>query len=58
MKLGYVRVSFQDQNEEIQIRQLNEVGVDFIHKGKVSGATINREKLNEMINNYLRTFIR
>ncbi len=51
MKLGYVRVSSQDQNEERQIRQLNEIGMDFIYKEKVSGATINREKLNEMINN-------
>ncbi|WP_043014324.1 recombinase family protein, partial [Clostridium perfringens] len=51
MKLGYVRVSSQDQNEERQIRQLNEIGMDFIYKEKVSGATINREKLNELINN-------
>ncbi len=31
MKLGYVRVSSQDQNEERQIRQLNEIGMDFIY---------------------------
>lgn len=30
MKLGYVKVSSQDQNEERQIRQLNEVGMDLI----------------------------
>ena len=41
MKLGYIRVSSQDQNEERQIRLLNEVNMDFIYKEKVSGSTIN-----------------
>ncbi|RDY22449.1 recombinase family protein [Romboutsia maritimum] len=48
-KIGYVRVSSQDQNEERQIKQLNEIGVDFIYQEKVSGATMDRDKLNKML---------
>lgn len=47
-KIGYVRVSSQDQNEERQIKQLNEIGVDFIYQEKISGATLDRKKLNKM----------
>lgn len=49
-KIGYVRVSSQDQNQERQIRQLNEIGIDMIYQEKVSGATINREQLQKMLN--------
>ena len=49
-KIGYVRVSSQDQNQERQIRQLNEIGIDIIYQEKVSGATINREQLQKMLN--------
>lgn len=48
-KIGYVRVSSQKQNEERQIRQLNEIGVDFIYQEKISGATLDRKELNKMI---------
>lgn len=48
-KIGYVRVSSQDQNEERQIIQLNEIGVDFIYQEKISGATLDRKELNKML---------
>lgn len=48
-KIGYVRVSSQYQNEERQIKQLNEIGVDIIYQEKVSGATLDREQLNKML---------
>lgn len=48
-KIGYVRVSSQDQNEERQIKQLNEIGVDFIYQEKISGATLDRKELNKML---------
>ncbi len=48
-KIGYIRVSSQDQNEERQILQLNEVGVDFIYQEKISGATLDRKELNKML---------
>ncbi|MBW9146808.1 recombinase family protein [Clostridium estertheticum] len=47
-KIGYVRVSSQDQNEEMQIKQLNEIGVDIIYQEKISGATLDREKLKNI----------
>lgn len=49
-KIGYVRVSSQDQNQERQIKQLNEIGMDIIYQEKVSGATMNREELQKMLN--------
>lgn len=48
-RIGYVRVSSQDQNEERQIKQLNEIGVDFIYQEKISGATLDRKELNKML---------
>lgn len=48
-KIGYVRVSSQDQNEERQIKQLNEIGVDIIYQEKISGATLDRKELNKML---------
>lgn len=49
-KIGYVRVSSQDQNQERQIQQLNEIGMDMIYQEKVSGANMNREQLQMMLN--------
>lgn len=49
MKIGYVRVSTQDQNEDRQIVALNEVGVEKIFAEKISGKSIDRPKLKEML---------
>ena len=34
-KIGYVRVSSQSQNEERQLKQLNEIGMDIIYKDNI-----------------------
>ena len=49
-KIGYVRVSSQDQNQKRQLQQLNEIGMDKIYQEKVSGANMNREQLQDMLN--------
>lgn len=49
-KIGYVRVSSQDQNQKRQVKQLNEIGMDIIYQEKVSGSTMNREELKKMLN--------
>ncbi len=50
MKIGYVRVSTIDQNEERQIRALEKLEVKKIFIEKVSGKDRNRPQLNEMLN--------
>lgn len=49
-KIGYIRVSSEDQNEERQINQLLEFKLDKIYKEKVSGSTLNRVELKKMLN--------
>ena len=48
-KIGYVRVSSQSQNEERQLKQLNEIGMNIIYKETTSGANIDREELQKML---------
>lgn len=48
-KIGYVRVSSQSQNEERQLKQLNEIGMDIIYKETTSGANMDREELQKML---------
>ncbi|MCF0169142.1 recombinase family protein [Fusobacterium varium] len=49
-KIGYIRVSSENQNLDRQFHQLNEIGMDLIFQEKVSGATTNRKKLQDMLN--------
>lgn len=49
-KIGYIRVSSHDQNQERQIKQLKEIGIDIIYQEKVSGATMDRKELQKMLN--------
>ncbi len=50
MKVGFARVSTQEQDLKIQLSKLNEFGCEKIFKGKQSGASIkNEEKLKELI---------
>ncbi|GMQ61391.1 recombinase family protein [Vallitalea maricola] len=49
-KIGYVRVSSEDQNQKRQVDQLNEIGMDIVYQEKVSGSTMNREELKKMLN--------
>lgn len=50
MKVGYARVSTIDQNEERQIRSLQENGAEEIFIDKKSGKNTDRIKLKEMLN--------
>ncbi len=49
MKIGYVRVSTNDQSTQLQIDALNDLGVERIYEEKLSGKTIDRPELNKMI---------
>ena len=50
MKVGFARVSTQEQDLKVQLSKLNEFGCEKIFKGKQSGASIkNEEKLKELI---------
>ena len=49
MKIGYIRVSTQEQNEGRQIKLLEEHKVDKIYTDKQSGKNTNRPQLQEML---------
>lgn len=49
MKVGYVRVSTVEQNEERQVLAMKELGVNKIFIDKASGKNTKREKLEEML---------
>ncbi|MGL6121198.1 MAG: recombinase family protein [Fusobacteriaceae bacterium] len=48
-KIGYIRVSSEDQNLARQKKQLLEIGMDIIFEEKISGATMNRLELQNML---------
>ncbi|MGL5349307.1 MAG: recombinase family protein [Cetobacterium sp.] len=48
-KIGYIRVSSEDQNLARQKQQLLEIGMDIIFEEKISGATMNRLELQNML---------
>lgn len=50
-KIGYIRVSSENQNLKRQLQQLKEIGMDLIFQEKVSGATTNRKELQKMLEN-------
>jgi DNA invertase Pin-like site-specific DNA recombinase len=49
MKVAYIRVSSQDQNEQRQIEIMKEHGIEKSYIEKISGATKDRPKLNDML---------
>lgn len=53
MKVGYVRVSTIEQNEDRQLKELEDLGCERIFSEKCSGKDTNRPKLQEML-----TFVR
>ena len=50
MKIGYIRVSTQEQNTESQRETLEKYGVDRVYEEKASGRNTNRPVLNEVMN--------
>ena len=48
-KIGYIRVSSEDQNLARQKQQLQEIGMYIIFEEKISGATMNRLELQNML---------
>ena len=49
MKIGYIRVSTQEQNEGRQVKLLEEHNVDKIYMDKQSGKNADRPQLQEML---------
>lgn len=49
MKIGYSRVSSTEQNLEVQIKQLEEMGCEKIFKEKISGKSADRPELITMM---------
>lgn len=50
MKIGYVRVSTLEQNDERQLEQMKKIGVDRIFREKISGKNIqDRKELKKML---------
>ncbi|WP_371188586.1 recombinase family protein [Thalassotalea maritima] len=49
MKIGYARVSSNDQDLKLQINQLTDLGCEKIFSEKVSGKSLNRPKLKELM---------
>lgn len=45
MKIGYARVSSTDQNLNVQLKQLEEIGCEKIFKEKISGKSSDRPEL-------------
>lgn len=48
-KIGYARVSTQDQNLEMQLAALRREGVEHIYQEKISGAAKKRPEFNRML---------
>ncbi|MBF4313020.1 recombinase family protein, partial [Vibrio anguillarum] len=51
MKIGYARVSTDDQELHLQLDALNETGCDKIYTEKASGKTANRPELEKALDN-------
>ncbi len=54
MKIGYVRVSKEDQNEQLHLDALHKYGCEQIYQEKVSGVSKVRPEF-EMMKKVLRT---
>lgn len=48
-RIGYVRVSSKDQNLDRQIEQLKKAKIDYLYQEKVSGSSMKRPKLKELL---------
>ncbi len=51
MKIGYARVSMEDQQLTFQLQVLKEAGCKRIYQEKVSGSKTERKELDKMLEN-------
>lgn len=49
MKIGYARVSTQDQTLDVQLKQLKVIGCQKIYQEQASGKNSDREQLNQLL---------
>jgi DNA invertase Pin-like site-specific DNA recombinase len=49
MKIGYARVSTEDQNLDLQLDALNKAGCELIYQEKISGSKKERPELQKML---------
>ncbi|ENM3905094.1 recombinase family protein [Vibrio cholerae] len=49
MKIGYARVSSDDQTLEVQVKQLEQIGCEKVFQETASGKSADREELNRLI---------
>jgi DNA invertase Pin-like site-specific DNA recombinase len=49
MKIGYARVSTNDQNSQLQLDALNNAGCDRIYEERMSAKTKDRPELNRLL---------
>lgn len=54
MKIGYARVSTEEQNEARQITAFEQCGVERIYMDKLSGKDTNRPELNALLEHVIR----
>jgi DNA invertase Pin-like site-specific DNA recombinase len=54
MRIGYARVSTQEQETRAQLDALTKAGVELIHEEKRSGATLRRPVLDKILRNLKR----
>ncbi|WP_321875644.1 recombinase family protein [Burkholderia cenocepacia] len=54
MRIGYARVSTQEQETRAQIDALTKAGVDAVHEEKRSGASMRRPVLDKLLRNLRR----
>lgn len=52
-KIGYIRVSSQDQNLDRQVAMLNQLKIDKLFQEKASGKDCNRPEFQKLLN-YIR----
>ncbi|MDN6159798.1 MAG: recombinase family protein, partial [Staphylococcus equorum] len=52
MKIGYARVSTQDQKLENQIEELQKAGAEKIYQEKFTGTTTQRPVFNELLQTF------
>ncbi|APR36718.1 recombinase family protein [Paraburkholderia sp. SOS3] len=54
MRIGYARVSTQEQETRAQLDALTKAGVELVHEEKRSGATLRRPVLDKLLRNLKR----